>query len=310
MTNASRLRAHLAKCRGLLACAALGPALAQPQEATGPSGTPVADAQAPGNPDTLPLRRDFIFGVKAWNSAWETWITDQRGTGVAVGGSRYQVVQAAHGQSRVSALPFATFRYGYGFLTASLLPKTFYALQDAAAPGGFVVRASRSEADLNLGLFVMDTLSLTAGVKEFRQTYGPESYLWRGPTFGVAGAAPIEVKTNVKTNVRVSVYGNFAVGLMRGYFPPPSPDDPAPRYRADYRLAEFGISLSPARPREWLTQAGISGLSVNIGYRSQFLATKNYKLLVTNPAATPTQNTTTTLNDITRGLTVGIAVLF
>lgn len=234
------------------------------------------------------------FGVKIWPTAWESWVTSPKGTGVALGTSRFQTVQAVGSSDEVSAIPFATIRFSNYFASVSAMSRTRYTLRDSATPGGFDVAASRRELDFNGGYYVLPGLALTLGYKQLTQTYGNDEYRWRGPIAGLNGSAPVALG--------LAIYGNAGVGRMSARFPATQVDVSGhTSFRADYRLAEFGLAyVTP-----W-TPSLLKSLLITAGYRAQYVNTRNYALAVTDGQGNSTFNTTANLKDTTQGFVFGL----
>ena len=82
---------HFAKCRALLFSALLAqysPVLSWAR------GTAAAQTQ-------------WSVGMTVWPNEWDSWVTSPKGTGVALGTSRFQTVQAIGSPTRVSAIRWA-----------------------------------------------------------------------------------------------------------------------------------------------------------------------------------------------------------
>jgi hypothetical protein len=246
-------------------------------------------AQVPSPSDS-----QVSFGVKVWPTAWETWVTSPKGTGVALGTSRFQTVQAVGSSDEVSAIPFVTARFNDFFGSLSAMSRTNYVLRDTATPGGFDVSASRREFDFNAGYYMLPGLAITLGFKQLTQTYGSDEYRWRGPILGVIGSAPVARG--------LAIYGNAGLGRMTVKFPTTQTDvEGNTSFHADYRLAEFGLAY--ATP--W-SPPFMKSLLITAGYRAQYVKTKNYALAVTDSAGVSTFNTSANLKDTTQGFVFGI----
>jgi hypothetical protein len=237
-------------------------------------------------------------GVKVWPTAWQTWVTSPKGTGVALGTSRFQTVQAVHSSDEVSLIPFLTARFNEYFVSVSAMSRTNYTFHDAATPGGFDVSASRREYDVNGGYYMLPGLAVWLGFKQLTQTYGSDEYRWRGPIVGLIGSAPIAHG--------LAIYGNAAVGRMAAQFPAAQVDVSGhSSFRADYRLGEFGVGYVPP----W-SPSFLRSLLVTAGYRAQYVKTKNYALAVTDSAGAAMFNTSANLTDTTQGFVFGIIASF
>jgi hypothetical protein len=257
-------------------------------------GLSTAWAQADPQADRLNL----TLGVKTWSNSWDSWVTSRTGTGVALGTQRYQIVQAVSSGVRTSVTPYASLRHGRFFESVSMMQRTDYSLQDAGTPGGFVVRASRREADFNSGYSVLPNVAVTAGYKQLTQTYGQDRYRWAGPLVGVSGNASIAPGW--------SLYGSAGLGSLRANLPDSQKDSAGnTRFRATYRLTEFGIAHG-------LPGGGgfLRSIALTIGYRSQTVVTRGYGLAVTDPGGGFVGNTYGKLVDTTQGLALSIGFAF
>jgi hypothetical protein len=260
----------------------------------------VANAHALAQSDeaTRSARPTLSAGVKLWANTWDTWVTNRTGTGVALGTQRYQTVQALDSDLKVSPIPFVSFRYSDFFASVSAMTRTHYKLLDTASPGGFEVGASRQEADFNSGYFVLPGLALTLGYKQVKQTYGPDSYRWRGPIVGASGSAGLAGAW--------SIYGTAALGFMKADFPAVQADSTGKtKFDADYRLGEFGLAYAMA-----INAKFVRSVVATVGYRFQNVATKDYGLAVTDPQGNFATNATSDLKDTTQGFALGLYVAF
>jgi hypothetical protein len=244
------------------------------------------------------LEPTFTVGLKLWSSAWQSWVTNPQGTGVAVGTTRYQTVQLIEGKDQIAYMPALNYRAGRWLLAGGAMSTTQYALRDMAAPGGFDVRSSRSELDLTAGYAIVPNLYFTFGTKTLRQTYGADRFRWRGPFIGLSGSADL--------GGRFYIYGNVSGGVLRAQFPAAQRDaNGRTRFTAEYRLGEFGLAYAPNLSWQFMRSPVLT-----LGYRSQYVATKHYALAATVVGTTPTVNGYTSLYDTTRGLAAGLAVQF
>jgi hypothetical protein len=235
-------------------------------------------------------------GVRLWNAQWDSWNVDRIGTGVAVGDDRYEVVESRRGNQRLAVIPNLSVRYDSFFLAASAMTTTRYTLNEAATPGSFSVRASRSEFDLNLGYSFPVGANLSLGGKQIKQRFGPDEYKWQGPVLGFSANAPLG-------GTRWGMYGSFGAGQLKAEFPRTDALKPT-RFDADYRVADLGFAFTILAPARW-----VRALVFTVGYRSQRVATKSYPLFVT-PSSTggqpPRVNAMGTLVDTTQGFVIGI----
>jgi hypothetical protein len=246
----------------------------------------------------LKSRVSVNAGVKMWSTAWSSWVTAPKGTGVALGASRYQTVQAVGSSPQWSSIPFVNLRVNDFFISSSAMAPTKYNLRDAATPGGFDFPASRKEFDINTGYYVLRGLAVYAGRKELQQTYGPDTFRWHGILLGLNGSAPLSKGW--------AMYGNMAIGNMKATFPGSQADiEGHTSFRTTYRLGEFGLAYIPP----WIGKFSTPVL-LTIGYRAQYASTQDYMLAVTDIAGNSRPNTSTSLNDTTQGLVCSVIVNF
>lgn len=246
----------------------------------------------------LKPRVSVNMGVKTWGTAWSSWVTAPKATGVALGAARYQTVQAVGSAPQWSVIPFANLRVNDFFVSTSTMTTTNYSLRDAATPAGFDFPASRREFDVNAGYYILRGLSVYTGLKELRQSYGPDTFKWRGLLVGLNGSTPLSKGW--------ALYGNMAIGTMKAYFPDSQADITGKTtFPTTYRLGEFGLAYIPP----WIGKYSTPVL-LTIGYRAQYASTQNYMLAVTDTAGNSVPNTSTSLNDTTQGLVLSVIVNF
>jgi hypothetical protein len=247
---------------------------------------------------TPSARVSVNVGLKTWSTAWSSWVSSPKGTGVALGALRYQTVQAVSSAPQRSVIPFVNLRVDDFFLSTSAMAPTRYSLRDSATPGGFDFPAARREFDINAGYYLLRGLSVYGGVKELRQTYGPDTFKWRGVLLGLNGSAPLSKGW--------AMYGNMAIGVMRARFPDSQVDVTGRQtFPTSYQLGEFGLAYIPP----WLDPYS-SPVLLTIGYRAQQARTRGYTLAVTDSADRSIPNTSTSLNDTTQGLVLSVIVNF
>jgi len=241
---------------------------------------------------------EMSVGAKVWPTSWESWVTSPKGTGVALGTSRFQVVQSVSSSEEVSPIPFAIVHYKGFFGSLSAMSRTRFTLRDAGTPGGFDVSASRREVDAHAGYYLLSGLAVTLGYKQLTQTYGGDEFRWRGPILGLTGSAPIAVG--------VAIYGNAGAGRMTANFPAAQADFYGrTSFKASYRLGEFGLAY--ALP--WMVWPA-NALLLTAGYRAQYVKTEGYALAVTDSNGVQSYNTTTSLKDTTQGFVFGVSGSF
>lgn len=258
-----------------------------------------SENSAPAIPE-LPGR--ISIGTKVWSVAWNSWTTSRTGTGVALGTGRYQTVQSVNSSDQIAAIPFLSYSIDDFYVTTSVMTKTHFDLTDAASPNGFLVRAARQEFDLSSGYYVMPhRMAPYIGYKQLAQYYGNDKYRWRGLLVGLAGSAPLGDQF-----ADWSAYANVAAGLMRAQFADSQADITGrTNFRSNYRLGEFGLAYSLSSPASW-----INSIKLTLGYRAQFVNTKNYALSVTDTSGKSTYNLSSDLRDTTQGFVFGLSAAF
>jgi hypothetical protein len=257
----------------------------------------IAPAFAQSNDDTRHL--SISTGIRFWHAQWDSWNVNPRATGVAVGDDRYEVVESRRGSTELALIPFVSLRYGSVFLSASAMTSTDYTLHETATPGGFDVNALREERDLNLGYLFGSGVSTTLGYKQIRQRFGSDEYTWKGPVLGLTVSRPLAEGWGL--------YGALALGRLKGEFPIADITG-ATRFDADYRLADMGLTYNFG-PSGRIVRAVV----LTAGYRTQYVATKNYGLaVIPSPSSgdPPRLNTRGTLVDTTQGVVLGLQASF
>lgn len=259
-------------------------------------------------PDAVPVQRarlnvngplDVSFGAKLWSTAWNTWVTSPKGTGVAVGATRFQTVQAVGSENQPSLIPYANLHVGDLSFSVSAMARTHYTLHDTATPNGFDAAATRQELDFNAGYYVLPSLTVYAAGKQLTQTYGPDVYRWRGPLLGLNGSAHMARGW--------AVYGNTAIGRMQAKFPESQADvNGQSNFNADYRLGEVGLAY--ATP--WSGKLSTKSMLLLMGYRAQYVSTKRYGLARTDTSGNQSYNTSANLIDTTQGFILALTATF
>jgi hypothetical protein len=259
-------------------------------------------------PDVVPVQRsrldingsiDFSFGAKVWSTEWNTWVTSPKGTGVAVGATRFQTVQAVSSENKPSVIPYANLHAGDFSLSVSSMVRTRYILHDTATPNGFDASATRQESDVNVGYYMLPSLSMYVARKQLTQTYGPDAYRWQGVLLGVNGSAHMARGW--------AIYGNTAIGRMRASFPDSQADvNGQNSFNADYRLGEVGVAY--ATP--WSGKYSTKSVLLMMGYRAQYVSTQNYGLARTDTSNNQSYNTSANLSDTTQGFVLALTATF
>lgn len=159
--------------------------------------------------------------------------------------------------SETSVIPILSARYRDFFASTSYLAKTDYSATQPST--GLPYNFERDEFDVNVGYYVLPSLALTLGYKQVETkadfgSLGTVDRKDRGPTLGVAAAAPV--------GSGFGVYGNLAIGRLTskvnlsGSLP-----------KNDYISTEMGLFYTAlSRETGWPRS-----LNVTLGYRYQSL---------------------------------------
>lgn len=209
-------------------------------------------------------------GVRAWVNSWESWDV--------VNGA---VAQYSSSQ-KLALTPVVQARYGDAYAMGSYMAETKYSLKGS---GASIDDASRKEADVAIGYYVLPSLGAALGYKNLEQKFGNTKYKWSGPTLSLSGSAPL--------GSGVLLYGSAGLGLLKGKFPGQSSLD------ANYLLSEVGIGYSLMDKG-----AALKALVLTAGIRSQALTTKDFA--VTGSTSQAKQD----VKDITHGAVVGVTGSF
>jgi len=200
-------------------------------------------------------------------------------------------------------LATALHRHNNLFGSFSYLTTTGYVLK-AAEPAGplLSVPANRvAELDANIGYYWVPGLATTMGYKQIAQDYGSK-FKWSGPTIGLNASSAIG-------NKGLAIYGTVGYGFFKLKLPDDSRDSDNHNTRnATYTLTEFGIAyaMGPLVHNHKL-------LTLTLGYRSQFVTTKDYALAQTpvgQASSAGTTYTSATLRDTTRGFVFGLVASY
>jgi len=162
----------------------------------------VAVALAAGAGSVLAQERDknwsVTVGVKAWYNQWDTSIP----AGTLDANSYYGISNISRPQ-RWAFIPNLAVRYKDYFVSGGYFTKTSYSFPEVFFSGTRVsLRADRTEADLNLGYFVVPQFALAVGYKKVKQDYDisfPDSSAatitsttkYNGLTVGMIASGPI-----------------------------------------------------------------------------------------------------------------------
>ncbi len=211
-------------------------------------------------------------GVRAWANSWESWDV-QNGS----------VVQYSSSQ-KLAFTPVVQARYGDAYAMGSYLTQTKYSLKGS---GKQIDDASRKEADVAVGYYVLPGLGAALGYKNLEQKFGNAKYKWSGPTLSLSGSAPL--------GSSVLLYGSAGLGLLKGQFPGQSSLD------ATYLLSEVGVGYSLMD-----RGAALKSLVLTAGVRSQALTTKDYAV----PGSDKQANQIVDVKDITHGAVFGVMGAF
>lgn len=235
------------------------------------------------------------LGLKVWQNQWTSWDTvpplhDAR-LGVDIPGASENFTSG----SVAAMIPSVSVRYRDWLAAGSYFANKSYGFSG----NGGAFRADRREGDGLVGYFVLPTLALTAGYKSVQQDFGGGAKLkYTGPTLGVVASAPL--------TQGFSLYGNVGYGFMKARLPARGADASGnTRFDASYVLGEVGIAYS-FDVRQ--SMPSVRSLAATVGYRSQVLATQDYKIRISDAPPRPTRETD--LRDTTEGLAFGVSMSF
>lgn len=219
----------------------------------------------------------LTVGYKLWINTWETAIAP-------LSGQHVNAIVA----SQVASIPNLSVKYKNFLVSGSYLftgDYDFPAFRDTFNNGvvssDIKFKASRTEADLNVGYYLTPNLVATVGYKNVEQkytqtyqgtTFAPGKTHYNGMTIGLGGAASI--------GKGFGMYGNAAYGIMGASYSPSTTHD-----TANYEATEVGFNWrAPTVP-----------FSVSLGYKFQYLTTHSSGV---------------TSADVTRGYILGAAYTF
>jgi hypothetical protein len=241
----------------------------------------------------------FTVGAKLWVNEWTSWTPAHTATDV-------YVIQTIASNTHVAVIPQLNAFYGRWLVAGSYFVGTDYALGGGVTPTTGQINpfvATRKEADVNVGYYVLPSLALTLGYKQIQQNFvhiaNPEFYKWTGPTIGLLASSPLQ-------GGPLSVYGTFAYGRLGLHASEPDLLDPEVQqfahynFNADYFLTELGLAYGTPTPLKGLS------LSVTLGYRVQVVSTRDFNL-ETGPGGgfQPTD-----LHDVTQGPAFSVLARF
>jgi hypothetical protein len=213
----------------------------------------------------------LTVGAKIWANEWSSWTPAQTATDV-------YVIQSIASNTHVAVIPQVNAFYGRWLVAASYFVGTDYSLGGGVTPANGQINpfvATRKEADVNVGYYVLPSLAVTLGYKQIQQNFvhisNPEFYKWTGPTIGLLASAPLQ-------GGPLSMYGTFAYGRLSLHASEPDLLDQDVRqfahyyFNADYFLSELGVAYGMRTPVKALS------LSMTLGYRIQVVATRDFNL--------------------------------
>ncbi len=234
------------------------------------------------------------LGVKAWDNKWTSWdafpALDLGNSSLPGSTENYT------SGSKLALIPTASVRFGNWLVSGSQFVNKSYRFtgQDGNSFG-----AKRSETDIHAGYYVLPTLAITLGYKDVKQDFGTNAdFKYSGPIIGASASAPL--------TQGFSLYGNFGYGRMDAKLPSGAADaSGSNNLKANYLLGEVGIAYS-FDVRSALPAA--KAVTLTLGYRSQVLDTKAYRVALTTVANGPTRSAE--LRDTTEGLALGLSASF
>lgn len=238
-------------------------------------------------------------GLRAWHATFSAWTVTKGPLACQIVGAPPdcgfpdQTANFEPENRPLMLIPTLSLRKGSWLLSGSyaVAPTYRFAVLDQTAQN------KRREIDASVGYLVLPSASVTLGYKELRQDIDGERLVYRGPTLGVSGSAPL-------TAGGVSIYANAAFGLP-GYFEARVNESEADaqgrrKFDVSYRVFEAGVAFPFS-----LGAPGARPLVLTVGYRGQNAKIKNYRL-----SAAPGVTFTTGLNDDTYGFVMGLSKTF
>jgi hypothetical protein len=220
-------------------------------------------------------------GVKAWDTEWSSWDPVQDTT------TGVRVIQPVNSDYHVAVIPQVSLRYGDWLASGSYFAKTTYTLSGSLDQFGIPssLSISRQEVDANAGYYIFPSLAVTLGYKRIEQDVGNVSYVWSGPTIGLAGSAVLHSNW--------ALYGTFAFGVPRMHTLA-ADDANNTSFSTEYYLGEFGLAYVMR------TSPGTS-VSLTLGYRTQVVITNDYAIFTGHGGYTYVD-----VHDVTQGPAFGV----
>ena len=212
-----------------------------------------------------------------------------------------QTTDASRSGTELTPILFGSVRYKNFFISASHFLDTDYNLKLQQA--GVAVDINRSETDVNIGYYVLPSLSLSLGYKELKFGGGLGDGKYSGPVLGVSAFGSM--------GSGFGLYGSFAYGAVTVKFSGADVPDNAKKY--SYLNYEAGLAYS----FDFRERGGfLNAVTLTLGYRYQSLDSKNAltsQLVVDSgggvlvPLGPPSSVHT---NNTSRGPVLGVIVSF
>ncbi len=236
-------------------------------------------------------------GLKAWNTKWSTWFTQDTvnvDSNTQISGDVFNRTAS----SEFTFIPALTVRWGDWLVSGSMLAKKefeFFLSQDGNVDGQLDrLSFERKEYDVNVGYSIAPNAAFTLGWKQLEYKSQNSSYKYKasGATLGFAGSAPLAHG--------VSMYGNLAYGR------PKISDGVSGEPRGDYFLTEVGLAYPLGGMSDML-----KSLVLTAGYRYQKLQSDSVTVTTTRfTTGQPLGSREVELIDTTEGFTIGVSGTF
>jgi hypothetical protein len=201
--------------------------------------------------------------------------------------------------TELAPILLGSIRYKNFFVSASHFLDTDYDVKTQLT--GAAVNLSRNESDVNIGYYVLPSLSLSVGYKEIKVDGGLGDAKYAGPVVGISGYGSI--------GSGFGLYGSFAYGA---FTITSSASVPSEGKDHSYLNSEVGLSYS----FDFRESAHfLNSITLTLGYRYQDLESKNGVpvQLVTLVGGVPTAigpPTPVRLNNTSQGPVVALIVSF
>jgi hypothetical protein len=181
------------------------------------------------------------------------------GFGVPTGAGLVGTADAINSGTELTPILLGSIRYKNFFVSASHFFDTNYSVKTQLT--GLSVDLSRNESDVNVGYYVLPSLSVSVGYKELKFGGGLGDAKYAGPVVGVSGYGSI--------GSGFGLYGSFAYGDMTFTS---TADVPNEAKKHTYLNSEAGLAYS----FDFRERAGfLSAITLTLGYRYQNIESKD-----------------------------------